>query len=161
MEALGLLTKRTTSAPSRSAFASSRRSLRLIVDDVDEIHPNDISYVYSGYAPMSVRLVQCAMQKLAGGSIGSTGASAVSLLSYVGGGTATSLAGGNANGGSNNNNINGNSNNSMPGATITQGWRGYEEVMRALPGKSFEITQTVEYGPETNAAMARARRMYY
>lgn len=111
---------------------------------------------------MSVRLVQCAMQKLAGGSIGSTGASAVSLLSYVGGGgggtsSSASLAAGNINGGSNS--INGNSNNnSMPGATVTQGWRGYEEVMRALPGKSFEITQTVEYGPETNAAMARARR---
>ncbi|KAJ8659540.1 hypothetical protein O0I10_004905 [Lichtheimia ornata] len=159
LETLGLLTKRTTSAPSRSAFASSRRSLRLIVDDVDEIHPNDISYVYSGYAPMSVRLVQCAMQKLAGGSIGSTGASAVSLLSYVGGGgtsSSASLATGNINGGSNG--VNGNNNNSMPGATVTQGWRGYEEVMRALPGKSFEITQTVEYGPETNAAMARARR---
>ncbi|KAI7881074.1 Sec1-like protein [Lichtheimia hyalospora FSU 10163] len=163
LESLGLLTKRTTSAPSRSAFASSRRSLRLIVDDVDEIHPNDISYVYSGYAPMSVRLVQCAMQKLAGGSIGSTGASAVSLLSYVGGGggaSSSTLATGNVNGGSSNSSstINGNGNNSMPGATVTQGWRGYEEVMRALPGKSFEITQTVEYGPETNAAMARARR---
>lgn len=111
---------------------------------------------------MSVRLVQCAMQKLAGGSIGSTGASAVSLLSYVGGGgtsSSASLATGNINGGSNG--VNGNNNNSMPGATVTQGWRGYEEVMRALPGKSFEITQTVEYGPETNAAMARARRKYY
>lgn len=32
--------------------------MSLIVDDVDELNPQDISYVYSGYAPLSVRLVQ-------------------------------------------------------------------------------------------------------
>ena len=28
----------------------------------DEEHPQDIAYVYSGYAPLSVRLAQCALQ---------------------------------------------------------------------------------------------------
>ena len=51
--------------PSPTIFPSLRRPLRLIVDDVDESAPNDISYVYSGYAPVSVRLVQCVAQKAA------------------------------------------------------------------------------------------------
>jgi vacuolar protein sorting-associated protein 33A len=33
------------------------------VDEVKEDDPNDIAYVYSGYAPLSVRLVQCILQK--------------------------------------------------------------------------------------------------
>lgn len=40
-----------------------RKALRLIVDEVDEQNPNDISYVYSGYAPLSIRLIQCILQK--------------------------------------------------------------------------------------------------
>ena len=30
---------------------------------MNEAEPNDISYVFSGYAPLSVRIVQCALQK--------------------------------------------------------------------------------------------------
>ncbi len=41
----------------KGGFASVRKRLRLINDDVDERAPADISYVYSGYAPLSVRLV--------------------------------------------------------------------------------------------------------
>ena len=37
--------------------------MHLIVDEVNEQDPNDIAYVYSGYAPLSVRLVQCILQK--------------------------------------------------------------------------------------------------
>ncbi|KAI9496391.1 Sec1-like protein [Zychaea mexicana] len=175
LETLGLYTKRTTAAPSRSPFSQSRRLLRLIVDDVDEFHPNDISYVYSGYAPLSVRIVQCAMQKLGGGSIPASGPSAASLFSYVGGGmngnnsnNATSGNGGGSTSGFNRdekaNGLSGGAAitngklNPNPGVTISNGWRGYEEVLKLLPGKSFEVTQTVEYGAETNAAMARARR---
>ena len=40
----------------------------------------------------------------------------------------------------------------------TSGWRGAEDILRLLPGQSFDLKQTVEYGPETNAAMARAKR---
>lgn len=109
------------------------------MDDVDEMHPNDISYVYSGYAPLSIRLVQCAMQKLGQGSVQSnhTG-SAASLFSYVGG--------------------NNNNNNNTTASSTMGGWRGSEDILKLLPGQSFDIKQTVEYGAETNAAIARAKR---
>jgi hypothetical protein len=49
--------------PTSQPFPSLRKSLRLVVDDIDDSSPNDVSYVYSGYAPLSVRLVQCITQK--------------------------------------------------------------------------------------------------
>ncbi|KAK4047784.1 Vacuolar protein-sorting-associated protein 33 [Microbotryomycetes sp. JL221] len=58
------LLSRATSA--KSAFAQARKPLRLIVDDVDEQNPKDISYVFSGYAPLSVRLIQCALGRNSG-----------------------------------------------------------------------------------------------
>ncbi|XP_052712538.1 vacuolar protein sorting-associated protein 33A-like isoform X1 [Crassostrea angulata] len=39
-------------------YPTIRKSLKLIVDEVNEQNPNDISYVYSGYAPLSIRLAQ-------------------------------------------------------------------------------------------------------
>lgn len=42
-----------------------RKNLRLFVEDVNEAIPTDISYSYSGYAPLSLRMVQCAAQKTA------------------------------------------------------------------------------------------------
>ncbi|XP_042904838.1 vacuolar protein sorting-associated protein 33A [Parasteatoda tepidariorum] len=39
-------------------YSVIRKTLRLIVDDVNEQSPSDISYVHSGYAPLSVRLAQ-------------------------------------------------------------------------------------------------------
>ncbi|KAJ2907058.1 hypothetical protein MKZ38_008626 [Zalerion maritima] len=47
----------------KTNYTYLRKQLRLIVDEVNEQDPNDISYVYSGYAPLSVRLVQCVLQK--------------------------------------------------------------------------------------------------
>ena len=44
-------------------YNALRKSLRLIVDEVNEQEPNDIAYTYSGYAPLSVRLVQAIIQK--------------------------------------------------------------------------------------------------
>ncbi len=40
-----------------------RKVLKLVVDEVNEQNPDDIAYVYSGYAPLSVRLVQSIIQK--------------------------------------------------------------------------------------------------
>jgi len=48
---------------SKTNYTYLRKQLRLIVDEVNEQEPNDIAYVYSGYAPLSVRLVQCVLQK--------------------------------------------------------------------------------------------------
>lgn len=42
----------------KSSFSNARKPMKLIVDDVDEHDPSDISYAYSGYAPLSVRIIQ-------------------------------------------------------------------------------------------------------
>ncbi|KAK6440400.1 Vacuolar protein-sorting-associated protein 33 [Oleoguttula sp. CCFEE 5521] len=44
-------------------ITSVRRALSLWVDDVAEQDPEDVAYVFSGYAPLSVRLVQSVLQK--------------------------------------------------------------------------------------------------
>ena len=50
-------------AGTKTNYSYLRKALSLIVDDVNEQDPDDIAYVYSGYAPLSVRLVQCVLQK--------------------------------------------------------------------------------------------------
>lgn len=61
LEAAGLIRKTDTGVFGKSGYTAIRKNLNLIVDDVDEVTPNDISYVYSGYAPISIRLVQLAL----------------------------------------------------------------------------------------------------
>ena len=51
------------SSGTKTNYAYLRKQLRLIVDEVQEDDPNDVAYVYSGYAPLSIRLVQCILQK--------------------------------------------------------------------------------------------------
>ena len=60
--------------------------------DLDEQDPTDVAYVFSGYAPLSVRLVQCAVGR--GGSI--------------------------------------------------TGWKGIEDVLKALPGATFDDVQAFD-----------------
>lgn len=57
------MTGSATNTGTKTNYTYLRKQLRLIVDEVNEQDPNDISYVYSGYAPLSVRLVQCVLQK--------------------------------------------------------------------------------------------------
>jgi hypothetical protein len=59
------------------------------VDDVDEQAPEDISYTYSGYAPLTARLVQSTLNR----------------------------------------------------SGMFTGWKGTEDVLKYLPGKTFEDTQ--------------------
>lgn len=74
LEKMGLLVPRESHRgylnPIASAAGSTttdvnalRRSLSLWIDDVAEADPDDVSYVFSGYAPISVRLVQSVLQK--------------------------------------------------------------------------------------------------
>lgn len=42
----------------RSGFAAVKRPLRLLVDDVNDKAPADIAYTFSGYAPLSIRLIE-------------------------------------------------------------------------------------------------------
>ncbi|XP_049554060.1 vacuolar protein sorting-associated protein 33A isoform X2 [Orcinus orca] len=55
LEKAGLLKPQTGG---RNTYPTVRKTLRLWMDDVNEQNPTDISYVYSGYAPLSVRLAQ-------------------------------------------------------------------------------------------------------
>ncbi|KAF7182235.1 hypothetical protein CNMCM7691_001714 [Aspergillus felis] len=48
---------------SKTNYNYLRKNLRLLVEEVSEKDPNDIAYVYSGFAPLSIRLVQCVLQK--------------------------------------------------------------------------------------------------
>ncbi|KAJ5773877.1 hypothetical protein N7457_008773 [Penicillium paradoxum] len=50
-------------AGTKTNYGYLRKNLRLVIEEVSEKDPNDISYVYSGFAPLSVRLVQCVLQK--------------------------------------------------------------------------------------------------
>ncbi|GAA5919703.1 hypothetical protein JCM1841_000755 [Sporobolomyces salmonicolor] len=114
LQHLDLLTRPppTSRSTPKPPFVASRKPLRLIVDDVDEQNPTDISYVFSGYAPLSVRLVQCALGggggKFAGGPGPGVGAAA-------GGGSG--------------------------GAAALNGWKGIEDVVKALPGETFDEWQ--------------------
>ncbi|GAB7331354.1 hypothetical protein MBLNU13_g02786t1 [Cladosporium sp. NU13] len=74
LEKMGLLVPRESHRgylnPIASAAGSTstdvnalRRSLSLWIDEVAEADPDDIAYVFSGYAPISVRLVQSVLQK--------------------------------------------------------------------------------------------------
>ncbi|CAG8971450.1 hypothetical protein HYALB_00002033 [Hymenoscyphus albidus] len=132
LEKLQLLLSRTspmaTMIPISSTVATTatktnytylRKALRLIVDEVNEQDPNDIAYVYSGYAPLSIRLVQCILQKQY-------------LTSITRGGGANSGAAGTG------------------GAS--QGWRGFEEVIKHVRGQTFDEVQK----GEDKAVKARA-----
>lgn len=119
----------SSSASGKSAFVQCRRLLKLIVDDVDEDEsaPEDVAYVYSGYAPVSVRLVQHALGlgQTSGGLVGGLG-SAVGAAAAAAGAASLRGAGGNER--------------EKTGANVV-GWRGLEDVMRTLPGAVFDEVQ--------------------
>lgn len=58
-----LLPTSGTQSGTKTNYGYLRKNLRLVIEEVSEKDPNDISYVYSGFAPLSVRLVQCVLQK--------------------------------------------------------------------------------------------------
>ncbi|KAF9299383.1 hypothetical protein BGZ74_008935 [Mortierella antarctica] len=118
---LGMLTKQVTT---KNTYSLVRRSLSLIVDEVNEHAPNDISYVYSGYAPLSVRLVQCVVQRGKDGARPGPGAGS--------GGKGSGVAGGN-------------------------GWKGFEDVLRMLPGRTFDETQRVDDGQPRSSKRANGQ----
>eukprot|EP00536_Pseudo-nitzschia_multiseries_P011666 jgi/Psemu1/320117/estExt_fgenesh1_pm.C_4100001 len=57
-----LATNFVMDSTSRSLFQNIKRNLILIHAEVDTVEPDDVSYVSSGYAPLTVRLIQSAMQ---------------------------------------------------------------------------------------------------
>ncbi|XP_061347038.1 vacuolar protein-sorting-associated protein 33 homolog [Gastrolobium bilobum] len=58
LEKAGLFKKQE----SKSNWLTIKRALQLVVEEPDTANPNDIAYVFSGYAPLSIRLVQHAIR---------------------------------------------------------------------------------------------------
>ncbi|KAK0465485.1 Sec1-like protein [Desarmillaria tabescens] len=101
-------------------YTSLRKSLRLLIDDnpeaLDEVE-NDISFVYSGYAPISIRLVQCVAQR---GGVLSNPADRDKAARQ------------------------GDSNAAPEGkvqAHAINGWKGFEDVLATIPGETVDIIQ--------------------
>jgi hypothetical protein len=57
------LLKRADSALKSNPWSSIKKTFKLLVEDVSELNPQDIAYVYSGYAPLSIRVVQKLLQQ--------------------------------------------------------------------------------------------------
>ena len=68
LESIGLLKKKDTlwDTASSSAYGTLRKQLQLIQPDVDPLDPDDVSYVSSGFAPISARIIQTAMRGWSG-----------------------------------------------------------------------------------------------
>ncbi|EJD03752.1 Sec1-like protein [Fomitiporia mediterranea MF3/22] len=122
---LGLIL--TNPIPSSSAslsalkipYPSLRKSLRLVAEDEHENpdEPADISYVYSGYAPLSIRLVQCVVQK--GGVLSVPGSSDGGDGAKKGKSSALNKA----------------------RAHPILGWKGFEDVLESLSGETIDVFQ--------------------
>ncbi|KAF9883287.1 hypothetical protein FE257_003778 [Aspergillus nanangensis] len=73
-----LLPSTSSQTGSKTNYNYLRKNLHLVVEEVSEQDPSDIAYVYSGFAPLSIRLVQCVLQKpymlslIRGGATGAT-----------------------------------------------------------------------------------------
>lgn len=105
-------------AGAKTNYAYLRKALRLIVEEVNEQDPNDIAYVYSGYAPLSVRLVQCVIQK-----------QYLYTITKAGPGNAGAMTGGGA---------------STSTSTAAQGWHGFEDALKSVRGETFNRVQKGE-----------------
>ncbi|KAK6332790.1 hypothetical protein TWF696_002813 [Orbilia brochopaga] len=104
LEKVALFQSRTVaaSAASRTNYDYLRNRLKLFSENVSESEPNDIVYVYSVYAPLSVRLVQCVIQK--------------SEMAQAAKGEKTL-------------------------GPSTAGWKGFEDVVKNVGGKTFDELQ--------------------
>ena len=103
-------------------YTSLRKSLRLLIDgneSLDELE-NDISYVYSGYAPISIRLVQCVAQK--GGVLSNPAKSKEGATEEDGKKGKSTFLG-------------------PTQAHPIVGFKGFEDVVESIAGRTFDITQ--------------------
>ena len=103
----------------------------MLIDDTPEGREeveNDISYVYSGYAPISVRLVQCVAQR--GGVLSNP---AEKEKSTTGDASAAASAA------------------KVPAHPIV-GWKGFEDVVAAIPGETVDIVRA-EPDPASTSGM--------
>lgn len=136
LEKMGLVTTRQSNTgylnpmggvnSGNTDYNSVRKTLKLFVDEVDEQDPTDISYVFSGYAPLSVRLVQCVLQK--------------QMLARLSNPRSSSTP-----------NANGATANVTP-TTQALGWKGFEDVLARIKGATVD---EVQKGSNSEASQAR------
>jgi hypothetical protein len=105
-------------------YTSIRKQLRLFIEELEggsDATPNDISYVYSVYAPFSVRLVQCVAQM---------------------NGVLASFSGDGKNKGKGRDR-DGTIEGDVPkmNAHPILGWKGFEDVIATIPGPTVDIIQ--------------------
>ncbi|KAG8946350.1 hypothetical protein FRC04_011896 [Tulasnella sp. 424] len=105
-----------------SPFGPIRKAFR-ILSDTPEATPTDVSYVYSGYAPLSIRLVQAVAMK---------GLVLANLPLSDGGKTGVALEGAR---GSREPKVE-----SVASQPIS-GWKGFEDMLRLLPGAAIDEVQ--------------------
>ncbi|WWC65985.1 uncharacterized protein I303_108607 [Kwoniella dejecticola CBS 10117] len=119
LENLHLLSKGAPNSLGLSTnYSALKKNLRLIVDDINDLNPNDISYVYSGYAPISIRLVQYLTMKN-------------QILS-----TAQDLNGSNGDGTAGRERER-----EKPKAHPLGGWKGFEDALTMLGGDNVDVRQ--------------------
>lgn len=117
--------------PATTPFPPVRKALR-ILSDTPEATPTDASYVYSGYAPISARLVQCVAMKggvlgnLAGGGIAAGGGqSSVPDAATAGGGGGTGVS----------------TKVEKVAAHPISGWKGFEDAVKTVQGAIVDEVQ--------------------
>ena len=113
-------------------YANLRKQLRLLIEDPDPMEEleNDISYVYSGFAPISVRLVQCVAQK--GGVLSNP---AADKDKKGGDGESSRRSGASP----------------LVQAHPIVGWKGFEDVVASIPGETVDVVQRVPAGHDASA----------
>jgi len=124
-------------AASKYPYAALRKSLRLLIEDPDSVDDleNDISYVYSGYAPISVRLVQCVAQK--GGVLSNPATEKERKSKDAADGTKAK----------------GPSVGKVQAHPIL-GWKGFEDVVTSIPGGTVDIIQKTPDGLDAAGSTA-------
>jgi hypothetical protein len=118
-------------AGAKYPYTSLRKSLRLLIDgneSLDELE-NDVSYVYSGYAPISIRLVQCVAQK--GGVLSNPAKSKEGATEEDGKKGKSTVLG-------------------PTQAHSIVGFKGFEDVVESIAGRTFDIPQKVANGVSTS-----------
>ncbi|KIY73514.1 Sec1-like protein [Cylindrobasidium torrendii FP15055 ss-10] len=112
--------------PVKYPFVALRDTLRLWIDDSGESHDEaetDLSYVYSGYAPISIRLVQCLTQRDALLKRSSEKGKAAEAMQPDG------------------------EPDKLQAHPIV-GWKGFEDVIASIPGEAVDIIQAPARGSQ-------------
>ncbi|KAJ2711486.1 Vacuolar protein-sorting-associated protein 33, partial [Coemansia spiralis] len=119
-------------APAHSnSLSFLRRTLNLLAADDD---PDDVSYVYSGYAPISIRLLQCLIHDPAVYTPTSSSRYA-SLLRPLGDSRVRPAP---------------RDGQSVGG--VKGGWGGWDDVLAELPGATVDLTQTPDSTSSASAS---------